>query len=208
VTGHTIPWTDEVQAADWLVEELSDDLGSTGWLVPKRFAAVARLTHSDPAALGTLPAAADATILIGVLGRFTSTPDRCWFGVSTEFGWNGLDPVGGPVFASDAHTPGPDAAGSGPEPEAQTVYRRGYDKALVRAPHRSFMLYPGPLDAAWLLVQQAGWDHLPNLWWPDDRTWCVRTDIDDHATLVGGPAELIDALEDEPGLRVSRADND
>jgi hypothetical protein len=68
------------------------------------------------------------------------------------------------------------------------------------------MLYSGSLEDAWLLVRRFGWNHLPNPWWPDDRAWCVRTDIDDHATYVTGSAELLDALEGEPGLAVSRAD--
>ena len=30
----------------------------------------------------------------------------------------------------------------------------------------------------------------PNLWWPDDRAWCVASEIDLDYTLVGGPDEL------------------
>ncbi len=28
-------------------------------------------------------------------------------------------------------------------------------------------------------------DHAPNLWWPDDRAWCVATEIDLAWTYVG-----------------------
>ncbi len=34
----------------------------------------------------------------------------------------------------------------------------------------------------------------PNLWWPDDRGWCLATEIDLDSTLVGGSAELIKGL--------------
>ena len=46
--------------------------------------------------------------------------------------------------------------------------------------------------------------HSPNLWWPDDRAWCVATEIDLAWTYVGGSAALIDdvlasaALEAQP----------
>lgn len=34
----------------------------------------------------------------------------------------------------------------------------------------------------------------PNLAWPADRSWCLATEIDFDSTLVGGTAELIDAV--------------
>ena len=38
------------------------------------------------------------------------------------------------------------------------------------------------------------WQQTPNLWWPDDRTWCVASDIDLASTYVGGPRPLLDRL--------------
>lgn len=34
----------------------------------------------------------------------------------------------------------------------------------------------------------------PNLIWPDDRSWCVATDIDQDTTYVGGSSRLVDDL--------------
>lgn len=34
----------------------------------------------------------------------------------------------------------------------------------------------------------------PNLAWPEDRSWCVATEVDFDSTLVGGSAELIAAV--------------
>lgn len=34
----------------------------------------------------------------------------------------------------------------------------------------------------------------PNLVWPEDRSWCLATEVDFDSTLVGGPAELIAAV--------------
>lgn len=64
----------------------------------------------------------------------------------------------------------------------------------VRIPHRAYILFHGPLDA----VPAFGHSGLPwlppNLWWPDDRAWCVATDIDLSSTYVGGTRECISAL--------------
>jgi hypothetical protein len=34
----------------------------------------------------------------------------------------------------------------------------------------------------------------PSIWWPDDRAWCVATEIDFRWTYVAGSRELVDAL--------------
>ncbi len=50
----------------------------------------------------------------------------------------------------------------------------------------------------------------PSLVWPDDRGWCVATEVDFDSTLVGGPRPLIDAvLADETleALELSEADS-
>jgi hypothetical protein len=44
------------------------------------------------------------------------------------------------------------------------------------------------------ITQAAGWQDGPNLWWPDDRTWCVASEIDLPYTYVGGPKNLIDEI--------------
>lgn len=38
------------------------------------------------------------------------------------------------------------------------------------------------------------WRQSPSLLWPQDRAWCLATEIDVDSTLVGGPAPLVDAL--------------
>jgi hypothetical protein len=34
----------------------------------------------------------------------------------------------------------------------------------------------------------------PEIWWPDDRAWCVGSDVDLAASYVGGSAHCIEAL--------------
>jgi hypothetical protein len=44
----------------------------------------------------------------------------------------------------------------------------------------------------------------PSLWWPDDRAWCVSTEIDDYSTFVGGSDACIKAVLGERGLEAMR----
>jgi hypothetical protein len=47
---------------------------------------------------------------------------------------------------------------------------------------------------------------LPNLMFPEDRSWLVSTLWDDDWTCVGGPAELIDKVLHDPVLRGNSSD--
>ena len=40
----------------------------------------------------------------------------------------------------------------------------------------------------------------PNLFWPEDRAWCVASEIDLHCTLVGGLQKLADDLIANPAF--------
>ena len=44
------------------------------------------------------------------------------------------------------------------------------------------------------------WGHSPSIWWPEDRAWCVATDIDLFDTYVGGSEECIEAVLSNPDL--------
>lgn len=248
----SVPWSDRVEAAAWIVDELSDDLASVAWLLPRSFPAVARLLHpvvevrdgvrqvtrwADIAAqagceltpeaqfpalvesaggrwsrydqefIGTLPPD-EARVLVEVLGRFTTTLSRCWFGVSTEFGWNGYAyPVGRGHFQASPAALGSDADGPEAAVERGPV-ARPYDKPVVQLPHRSFMLYPGPIGDALRLVDEFEWQQVPNLFWPDDRAWCVGTDIDLDSTYIAGSHQLVTELRAHPRLEVLRASFD
>lgn len=44
-----------------------------------------------------------------------------------------------------------------------------------------------------------------NLWWPDDRAWCVATEIDFNTTYIAGSRTLLDALLGSGALEVYEA---
>jgi hypothetical protein len=142
-----------------------------------------------------------AAALAGLLRDFTATPDSAWFAI-----WEGYG-----MLHDDSQ-------------QVLTSARPGWLRRLIAAPrearrrrslresfaaipklhceHRSYLVYFGPLEAV------AGFDdgtrpvsyQSPNLWWPDDRAWCVATEIDFDSTLVGGSRSAIDKVLGVPGL--------
>lgn len=74
----------------------------------------------------------------------------------------------------------------------------------VKLEHRACLLCAGRLeDALTLPMGQA-----PTLWWPQDRSWCVRTDIDGYSTYVAASNACIAALISLASIEVLHADPD
>lgn len=141
---------------------------------------------------GTLYAA-DLDVLAGLLVDHTATPERCWFCLWDGYGWE-TDTHITATSGDDPDSPDPRVAihakASDPIPAAVRAGPR------VRLPNRTYLLYTGPIAAAWAFVDSH--DQTPTLWWPADRAWCVASEIDLPWTYVGGPATLITRLVAEP----------
>lgn len=120
----------------------------------------------------------EAEALVQLLAEHTETPDHCWFCLWEGYGWV----RGGPAVSQLSrgavvqHPPGvvPPEVLAGPR---------------VRFPHRDFLLYRGPITAATAFCPS--WRQTPNLWWPDDRAWCIASEIDFCWTYVGGSTRLV-----------------
>ena len=128
----------------------------------------------------------DAVILAEILRDWTTTPERCWFCVWAGYGCDGgvyLTASGGAAALSANPVRRPD-----PVPAAV----RGGSR--VKLPNRDYLLYSGPVEAALATVGPGGEDQVANLWWSQDRAWCVATEIELAWTFVGGPAGLIGQL--------------
>jgi hypothetical protein len=61
-------------------------------------------------------------------------------------------------------------------------------------PNRELVLFSGPLRAAGTSFAEPPWRQSASLWWPEDRAWCVATDVDLMTTYVGGSSECIDSV--------------
>src|SRR5436305_1319221 len=154
-------------------------------VIPGGFASYARLDNENEGRLGE----GTCRALVEVLVSHTSAPENIWLAV-----WNGF----GGIYGDDgsiahwfAFNASADAPPADYRPFRQAPRRHPTD-ALIRHEHREFLLYRGRLEVV------PGWLDGPNLWWPDDRSWCVATEIDLPWTYVGGSKALIeDVLADE-----------
>lgn len=77
----------------------------------------------------------------------------------------------------------------------QLLLRGGQDMVVVR----------GAVEDAVRNLAPEPNEQSANLWWPDDRAWCVVTDIDLMSTYVGGSAACIAELLTTPGLEAAPA---
>lgn len=209
-----------VEAAAWIGDRLAPfDSCVVTSVVPSGFEAYARVLHSLHSAVDGQPPArwADVASWSGV----ELTPDVDFPDIalpehepSGAEPWPGQLPEVGTLHAADAaalasllaaHTRTPDRCwfciweGWG-----SVVFADG---PRVQLPYRDYVLFTGSLAAVPSLMDaQDG--HSPNLWWPDDRAWCVATEIDLAWTYVGGPAALISDVLANPQLEAQPASPD
>lgn len=63
------------------------------------------------------------------------------------------------------------------------------------------LLFEGPITDAAVTFGSVDWSYRSaNLWWPDDRSWCVSTEIDFNWTYVGGSQKCIAQVLNDPLL--------
>ena len=143
--------------------------------------------------LGVL-STSQAEALVEVLANHTTTPNSCWLCLWDGYGY--LHPGGTAVFV---------IAARGPFARLRVALKRlqlrlsrprtpRRDGPRVRLPARDYLLFHAPIREA------LGWQEGPNLWWPEDRAWCVASEIDFPYTYVGGAPDLIDAILNDPAI--------
>ena len=127
-------------------------------------------------------------VLCEILARYPPEAAQCWFAVWE--GWGDL--TGGTV--TSAASPGP------PPPIRGALSQRPLDLRAPRfeTPGRAYYLSRGRIEDALRIGSWATEDWFlprsPNLFWSDDRSWCVASEIDFDSTLLGGPNDLIDEV--------------
>jgi len=199
-----ISWSDEVGAADWIVERLHPFGRDVGSLVPSGFAACCRVLHPvQPgiAAPGAAPRWRELAAAAGVELRATTRFEALRSGA----GGLATAPLTGTIAPATLARLLELLTGATTTPEACWLgFWDGF--AGVGAPagprvaisERPLALARGPIGSAFAAAGPP-LHQSPTLWWPDDRAWCVATEVDFHSTYVGGSAELcrrlIDAAE-------------
>jgi hypothetical protein len=129
-----------------------------------------------------------ARALVGMLSDYTRTPERCWFAA-----WEGW---GDPVFAVSRFS----GSKHGPAPPLPVVIPRPRTRTF-KVPGRGYYIARGALASALETVYGvASHYQSASIWWPDDRAWCVATEVDFDWTYVGGSNECIAAVLGHPDL--------
>ena len=82
------------------------------------------------------------------------------------------------------------------------------DARSFAVPQRRMLLLAGVIRAVGIssLSVAPGWQS-PNLWWPDDRAWCVSTEIDLMSTYVGGSRACIQAIVEHRQLEAAAVES-
>lgn len=156
---------------------------------------------------GTLTAP-QVRVLCDILAHHTATPDRCWLTVWEGFGnlpqeWERTAPrVHQPqrayyiferrlaeVFEFSAEV---DRIGWDQDPLPPSM---GYLEATGPS-----MGMEGPPNPDPQHTEEPASIQSPNQWWPQDRAWCVATEIDFDSTLVAGSDGLISEITAHPEL--------
>jgi hypothetical protein len=73
-------------------------------------------------------------------------------------------------------------------------------------PQRTYHLLTGPAEAVGELAEASApfsRSQSPNLWWPQDRAWCVATEIDLKSTYIGAHRACLQDLASLPGVEAA-----
>jgi hypothetical protein len=211
-----VTWDDDASAGAWIAERLGPFGPRVDGTVPRGYAAYACVPF--PEAHGTLlyatedgsPAPLD--VLVDVLEPFTGVQPvhaGLWTGFSFLYDY-GTDPrhssgIGVLVgWAEDEPRPS--------EEEIAAAQAEAWDQlapTLVERPAAPMLLLPHREHHLWTgtLADVAAFRHhgqAPSLWWPEDRSWFVGSDVDASAAYLGGSEALVDAVCAEPTLGAYR----
>ncbi|MGC0334059.1 hypothetical protein RKD23_007049 [Streptomyces sp. SAI-170] len=208
--------TDDLGPAEWIGNGPTGAgaFGTVAGVAAPGFAAYARVLH--PAELDERPVRWDTVAaaygrevapltdwheVIGVDRDYQNADEYGLPGVWDEHVWEGPTP---PVVAQALipilarHTGTPEQCWFG----LWAGYGRWEWEGVPTfpTPGRDEVLLSGPLTDAVSPVSMDEFAELPDLWWPQDRAWCVGGDVDLVSSYVGGSPELIADLLASPDL--------
>jgi hypothetical protein len=210
--------SEDPSAGAWIAARLGGQFGAVTRVVPRGYAAYARICHpasDESGASVTWSEVARSTgrrahalmqwhALVGSADP-SNTTGCLWPGASPRVGNLGpetLEPLC-ELLANHTNTSEDCSFGvwegwGGFDTDDESALR------LLRLPQRNYVLFAGPLHAALELGTRPTPDRFlpqsPNLFWPADRAWFGATEIDFDSTLVGGTSQLVDALSATPRL--------
>jgi hypothetical protein len=185
----------DVSVAEWITPRLGGEFGAVTRTVPGGFAAYARICH--PVRTGAeWRTWAEVAAVTGRQAHSTMQwhavlgSDSLWHGDNPDLGNLAPHVFEALLGVLAEHTTSDTCwfclwdgyGGLGDQPGPR-----------VELPWRDYLLFTGGL-------RDWSESRSPNLFWPDDRAWCVASEIDFDSTLVAGSRALVEALCTAPGL--------
>ncbi len=206
----------DVAAGDWILPHLHPFNQDIGSVVPSGFEGYCRIFHPVVSSDPSVPAAtwtevarkngriAHPSMQFHMINRPIGTPSSSAHVQCQELSWGSL-PVAQAIELADLlrqYTASSEHCWFGVWTGYSDVETGGAQR--LRHPGREYAVLPGPIDAVADGSQSVLGRRSPNLWWPQDESWIVVTDIECAWTYVGGPAHLIEDLVSHRDLEVMR----
>ncbi len=202
IFGDHVEAPSSAEPAEWISGTCRGPWGTVGAIVPNRYSLILRVHGPQPTAENWWAAYRDVFATVASIGeRHTSTPTWAWFAVweghgfdarRTHVAWRG------PLDGAAREALEQERSRLRKEDDQTTAGIQAGLREVPRfaLPHRAYYLLTGPVAAA-SLVHDPGtmgdWRR-PDLFWPDDRTWFVATDVDFWSLYIGGDHDFISEL--------------
>jgi hypothetical protein len=202
-------WSSSIECGLWLCNHLAPFRESTvASFVPADYEAYARLLHPvcTPQRNGRLVRWTEVAEWSGLELTPTSQFESIAMGPGSprsDLPWEGQGPCEGSLYAADAEVLAATLR-EFPSSPAQCWFglwsgygsHRGFYGPELELDSRAYYIFAGPVEHAFTTTLTTQEDRTPNLWWPENRSWFVATEIDLQSTYVGGPHSLIGQLVD------------
>ena len=190
VFGPNVTIPEDVAAAEWLRPRLGR-FGTVGGLVPSGYETYLALGHGGPGLDFEGPSHAVTAAVASAAGSHTATPDRSWIAAWRGYGWGS----GRRLISVLATARQRRQIQRADDMEAARLERELSVVPRFELPQREYYLLAGPVEAASLIERPGGRGLIaPDLWWPDDRSWFLATDVDLVWTYVGGTRAFAEAV--------------
>jgi hypothetical protein len=199
-------------SATWIPGRLHPFARDVGSIIPTGFAAYARVLHppyrltptgnKTPVRWRDIAAANNRTIademqLLDMSCQptlFSASGEELW-DQQTETGNLPLEIAERLAAILPSHTLTPELCWFGVW-EGYGELRIGDNEgAMFSVPNRDLFLFHGTVGDVLTTFSEFDWSYRsPNLWWPDDRAWCVATEIDFTWSYIGGSSACIEQI--------------
>jgi hypothetical protein len=212
------------EPASWILSRLHPFGQDVGWFIPEGFAAYARVFHplyrltlkspGQTSAENLIPvrwsdiAAANDRAVAAEMQRLDIRAEPTRVSPSGEELWN-QQPISGSLPREIAvrlaailpgHTRTRESCWFAVWEGFGDLRIRNGEAPVVFIPNRNLFLVHGTVDEVLTTFSVFERYQSPTLWWPDDRAWCVATEIDYTWSYIGGSAACIEQILNDPDL--------